>query len=126
MAATNPAHQYMSYDGTRMETLPQSTVDNMYNLNSYELAERVRQIKSVQLLQKELEALTNEARDAMLHSIKGYLRNEVNNKDMPNPGDLTAMSLFFSTYGSDNFWKDFYTNHSKNSLVPKILHFIIG
>lgn len=114
----------MSYDGTHMETLPQSTIDNMYGLLSYELADRVRNIKLINSLQKSLLALTDEARSAMIQSIKGYLKNEVNNKDMTNVNDLASMTLLFNTYGSDNFWETFYMNDSKNSMVPKIVHFI--
>jgi len=124
MTSVNPAHQFMSYDGTHMETLPNEAINNMYNLISYELTDRVRQIKLINVLQNKLMALTEDARAAMIQCIKGYLKNEVNNLNNMNTNDLSSMTLLFNTYGSDDFWSTFYSNHSKNSMVAKIVHFV--
>jgi len=117
---SNPVYPFQSYDGTCSQT----TIDNMYNLVSCELAERVRQIKLIHLIQKTLSDLTYDAHYAMIVSIKLFLKNEQDNRLITNINDLESITTFFNQYGSEHFWANFYSKHASNPMIQKILDFI--
>ena len=114
--------QFYPYDGVQPQTNCY-TGECAYTSIKADLYRYVRQIKSIQSIQKTLMAMTDEARPSMIETIKLYLKNEVQNKNN-KLDDLLAMASFFDTYGSENFWWTFYASHLNNSMIEKIVQFI--
>ena len=114
--------QFYPYDGVQPQT--KSDSENNYGPVYLQLAKNIRQIKSIQSIQKSLMAMTNEALPSMVETIKLYLKNEVKNKNNKLE-DLLAITELFNTYGSDNFWWNFYAHHLDNSMIEMVVRFIV-
>ena len=113
--------QFYPYDGIQPQT--NYTGECSYSSIKADLYRYVRQIKLIQTIQRSLMAMTDEARPSMIETIKLYLKNEVQNKNN-KLDELLAMTSFFDTYGSENFWWNFYAHYLNNSMIEKIVQFI--
>jgi hypothetical protein len=96
----------------------------IYASDKAELNKSLANVKRINTLQTKIMNLTQEARDAIFYLVKEFLKNEMNN--VSNARDLSSITQFFNEHDNfDNVWYLLYKEHSNNSMIQKIVDFLL-